>query len=501
MNLDYSPSTGNFNPKATPSGYKGLYAFHKYWGEKPHEPIAYAINLLTNPGQLVVDPFVGSGTTGREALIQSRRFIGFDVNPIAVELTRLLMHPPDANDVKKAAIEIQQEVSDKILESYLLENPGRHGSHYLWEGSRLLKVWALSGRRRIEQDPVKHDLVLSKSYENYKSVRMRVPRFFSNSRINSHPSMDINDIFTGRAQRNIDLLIDAIQGCSPIVRPALTLCLTAASGQMSKMVFAVTNRGKTTGKVPQKTEVGSWVIGYWRPPLHFEVNAWNCFQRRISKLSNAVAAGDPLSKAAISNDSLDVIAGRAQASVSLGDCRKMLGSIPDGTVDLLIADPPHSDRVPYLELSELWNCILGRAVNFEDEIVISNARERHHTPDTYSESLQEFLDHIPRVLTPRGYFVLIFNARQASRWSGLRALSSESFGGKEPALSYLGCFPCTYSAGSVVQDNRKGSLASDYVMVFGRSHLNHNYTLSELNGIPNWSRDFPVKFNQSDFGA
>ena len=227
MNLEYPPSTGNFNPTAPPSGYKGLYAFHKYWGKKPHEPIAYVINLLTNPGQLVVDPFVGSGTTGREALLQSRRFIGFDVNPIAVELTRLLIHPPDPNDVKNAAIEIQREVSDKILESYLLEDPSRHGSHYLWEGSRLLKVWTLSGRRRIEQDPVQHDLVLSKSYEDYKYTRMRAPRFFSNSRINSHPSMGISDIFTGRAQRNIDLLIDAIQACSPVVLPALMLCLTA----------------------------------------------------------------------------------------------------------------------------------------------------------------------------------------------------------------------------------------------------------------------------------
>ena len=137
-------------------------------------------------------------------------------------------------------------------------------------------------------------------------------------------------------------------------------------------------------------------------------------------------------------------------------------------------------------------------MNFEDEIVISNARERHLNPDTYGESLQEFLEHIPRVLTPRGYFVLIFNARQASRWSALRTLGSTSFGGRATTLSYLGCFPCIYSAGSVVQDNRKGSLASDYAMVFGRSHHGHNDTLSELNGIPNWSRDFPVKFNQSD---
>ena len=41
---------------------------------------------------------------------------------------------------------------------------------------------------------------------------------------------------------------------------------------MTRMVFAVTGRGKTKGEAAEKVEVGSWVIGYWRPRLHFEVN-------------------------------------------------------------------------------------------------------------------------------------------------------------------------------------------------------------------------------------
>jgi hypothetical protein len=61
---------------------------------------------------------------------------------------------------------------------------------------------------------------------------------------------------------------------------------------MSKMVFAVTSRGKTKGEISHKVEAGSWVIGYWRPSLHFEINVWDCFQRRLSKLQKAIAAGD-----------------------------------------------------------------------------------------------------------------------------------------------------------------------------------------------------------------
>ena len=60
---------------------------------------------------------------------------------------------------------------------------------------------------------------------------------------------------------------------------------------MTKMVFAVTGRGKTKENSLTKVEVGSWVIGYWRPRLHFEVNVWNCFENRVRKLVNALSKG------------------------------------------------------------------------------------------------------------------------------------------------------------------------------------------------------------------
>jgi site-specific DNA-methyltransferase (cytosine-N4-specific) len=39
------------------------------------------IALGTNPGDLVLDPFLGSGTTGLVALQQQRRFVGIELNP------------------------------------------------------------------------------------------------------------------------------------------------------------------------------------------------------------------------------------------------------------------------------------------------------------------------------------------------------------------------------------------------------------------------------------
>ncbi len=46
------------------------------------------IKLLTEPGDLVLDCFAGSGTTALAAIELGRRFVGFDINPESVRLAR-----------------------------------------------------------------------------------------------------------------------------------------------------------------------------------------------------------------------------------------------------------------------------------------------------------------------------------------------------------------------------------------------------------------------------
>lgn len=49
-------------------------------------PFERLLDMTTKPGELVVDPFVGSGTTGVACVNRGRRFMGADVNPGAVSL-------------------------------------------------------------------------------------------------------------------------------------------------------------------------------------------------------------------------------------------------------------------------------------------------------------------------------------------------------------------------------------------------------------------------------
>lgn len=45
----------------------------------------------SQPGDLILDPFVGSGTTGKMALLHKRSFIGIDICPLYIDLARRRM--------------------------------------------------------------------------------------------------------------------------------------------------------------------------------------------------------------------------------------------------------------------------------------------------------------------------------------------------------------------------------------------------------------------------
>ncbi|MDQ2807262.1 MAG: site-specific DNA-methyltransferase [Chloroflexota bacterium] len=61
--------------------------------QKPEALLELIIKASSNPGDLIVDPFVGSGTTCRVADVLHRHWIGIDINPdyVAMSRTRLAL--------------------------------------------------------------------------------------------------------------------------------------------------------------------------------------------------------------------------------------------------------------------------------------------------------------------------------------------------------------------------------------------------------------------------
>ena len=55
---------------------------------KPTDLMRYLCRLVTPPGGLVLDPFMGSGSTGRAALLEGFRFIGIEREAEYIEIAR-----------------------------------------------------------------------------------------------------------------------------------------------------------------------------------------------------------------------------------------------------------------------------------------------------------------------------------------------------------------------------------------------------------------------------
>ena len=61
-----------------------------------------------------------------------------------------------------------------------------------------------------------------------------------------------------------------------------------------------------------------------------------------------------------------------------------------------------------------------------------------------------------------------------------------------PLLCYRGCFPMQYSAHSVVQDNRKGALKYDFILIYQKvSDISDKKQYDALESLPGWIKEFP----------
>ena len=54
---------------------------HGHPAEKPEDLISWLVQISTKPGGVVVDPFMGSGTTGAAAVKVHRPFVGVEMDP------------------------------------------------------------------------------------------------------------------------------------------------------------------------------------------------------------------------------------------------------------------------------------------------------------------------------------------------------------------------------------------------------------------------------------
>ena len=84
------------------SGY--THNFYRYPARFSPQFVRAAIDAFTKPGDTVLDPFMGGGTTAIEALVSGRKFIGCDLNPLATFITRVKTTPISQKDIDALSI-------------------------------------------------------------------------------------------------------------------------------------------------------------------------------------------------------------------------------------------------------------------------------------------------------------------------------------------------------------------------------------------------------------
>ena len=90
----YKTKTGTFNnsgalihdfieTSVTPNGER---RFGKHPTQKPESLMMHFVEVLSNEGDWVLDPFMGSGTTGVVAKKQGKHYVGIELNKEYIEI-------------------------------------------------------------------------------------------------------------------------------------------------------------------------------------------------------------------------------------------------------------------------------------------------------------------------------------------------------------------------------------------------------------------------------
>ncbi len=96
----------------------GPHGYHRYPAKFIPQLVSRLIELYSAPGELVGDPFLGSATTGIEALRLGRRFWGGDISQVALLISRAKCIPIDPRTLLEVWLQL-----DALLDGF--PHPGR----------------------------------------------------------------------------------------------------------------------------------------------------------------------------------------------------------------------------------------------------------------------------------------------------------------------------------------------------------------------------------------
>jgi 16S rRNA G966 N2-methylase RsmD len=408
-----------------PKPHPPSYLVHKYWARKPHNVVAEYISRYSGPGEIVFDPFVGSGVTVLEALRLKRKVVAVDIDPTAIFITENTCRPVGLENIDGGFERVREAIERKVRALYAWKCKECKEQvdvfHTIWQmhdGKHVPTIvkyrCKCSGTRKLILEKLNDSQGKAISRKHYGTTLWYPKnRLITNTRINIHGGMTVADLFTSRNLYALSILRNAImQLGDQNIRNSLLFAFTSALAQVAKIHSIDMREGR------EWSSRGWTARGYWIAEGFIEENVWSAFASRYQKLrlgkEEILRAGFKYEEAKSFSD-LQKQANLFLLNQSATDLR----NIPESSIDYIFTDPPYGDNIPYLELHQIWWSWLGFKPDFEREIVISDSPERAKDFKEYERLIGIALSQLFRKLRPGRYMTLTFNNTRIDVWNAI----------------------------------------------------------------------------------
>lgn len=384
------------------------YEMHKYWGKKPAKRLRDYIEKYSEPNDVLLDPFSGYGVFCAEAYIANRNIIANDLNPIANFINNQLL----TNKVDLNTILTQWDVIKKEFEEYnnswfnftfyeknvVLVNILRSSK----DDKPIMAKYREKGQRNFQTIYFNNDDCETMiKIEQEREITDWFPDefLFVNSRISAKNNMKIADLFTKRTLACHARLLHLIKKHSSESELELfMLAFTANLANCSKLIPPIKTRGEMSA--------GAWMTGFYVGEVYIENNVLHYFENRLKKVIKGKQ--DYINQ-------IECLENRSNYyEVTSYDAKKL--NIKDNSIDYVFTDPPYGDTVPYFEQSIIWNSWLQFVPDYNNEIVVSDSKQRSKNIENYSNEIGQAISEICRVLKSNKFFSITFHSLSGYEW-------------------------------------------------------------------------------------
>lgn len=437
-----------------------LYNAHAYLTKIPVAAITPFLEALTKPGELVVDPFAGSGMTGLAAVLSGRRAILSDLSRLGQHIASGYLTDVEASELRSAAARVLAAARRRLGDLYQTVGDADDGVEMvrtIWSftyrcpgcGGELLYFDALdeegrpprccpscpepfSRRRwhRLGDEPVRvvyrgpSGRLLERPLRGVD--RRAIERTAADPRREQVPSRAIDagrEMFRRSALEKHGLtetgaFFSPRNGIA-LVELWRAIELEPSADIQQKLAFAFTAillRASRRYQWGPKRPLNAQAQTYYIAPVHYE---WNVFELFGRKVEAVLRADERLPR------------GEARVSVRyVTSSADQLAHLDDESVDLVFTDPPFGSSIFYSDMSLFHEAWLGTTTDPTREAVLhTTGRRRFGASRRYEQLLEGAFCEIFRVLQPGRALSIVFSSTKGELWELLlRALRNAGFG-------------------------------------------------------------------------